>query len=267
MSQVMFRLKSWLLSAVFRRAPRWLGFWLARGMLRETHPFDLRHGTDTGGLLYASDLVSGHAHDEFNEGYYATTPSLFRGLVARWVDLLASTSQGDERRALRLEDYAFVDLGCGKGRALLLASEYRFRTVTGLELHPGLCAVAEKNARRWLRRKRACGRISVLCADVLAAPIPDGPVVLFLFNSFSAEVVRGLMEQLTERSRGRSAPIDLLYVHPDQAAIVERAPGVEVLFNGDIFFSREDRLADVFGVGVDRCGVYRITMPASVSSA
>lgn len=233
-----------------------------RRLLRRIHPFDLRHGTDTGGLLYAPELMSGHPHDRFNEGYYATAPSVFRGLVERWQNFLPGAGSAGlawpEAWAGKLSDYSFLDLGCGKGRVLLLASELPFRAIAGVELNPALCAVARRNLQRWLRRPRACPRIHIHCGDVLDAPLPDGPLLLFLFNSFEAEVVRLLLERLIKLTAGRSAPIDLLYVHPDHAALVERTPGVTVLFDGEVPFTREDRLADVFGVGVDRCGMYRI---------
>lgn len=222
---------------------------LARPLLRRIHPFDLRHGTDTGGLLYAPDLPTGHEHDACNEGYYATAPSVFRGLIARWEDTLA-------RLKLRSSNYHFIDLGCGKGRVLLLASELPFRSVTGIELHAGLCASARSNVQKW-RQQRAGAPIGINCGDVLDSALPDGPVVLFLFNSFGADVMRRLLEKLAAAARQRSAPIDLLYVHPDWAQMVANAHGVETLFRGDIPFSREDALADVFGVDVDDCAIYR----------
>lgn len=228
---------------------------LARKLLRRWHPFDLRYGTDTGGLLYAPELATGHPNDQFNEGYYATAPSVFRGLISRWECTLRP-------QALRLSDYAFIDLGCGKGRVLLMASEFGFRSVSGIELNPHLCAAAQQNVQRW-QRKRSRKEIEVICADVLSAPLlavqpPDVPLLLFLFNSFEAAMVRELMERITLLALVRSAPIYVLYVHPDHAALVERAPGVRLIFDGDIPFTREDRLADVFGVAVDRCRVYRI---------
>lgn len=215
--------------------------------------------------MYAPELTTGHANDQFNEGYYATAPSVFRGLISRWKDTLAGmpglspVEAGDESQVAR---YAFIDLGCGKGRVVLLAAELPFRSVTGIELNSGLCSAAEENVRRW-NGQRACGAIRVQCGDILSSlllevPPADVPLLLFLFNSFEAEMVRALMQLLTDRARSRSAPIDLLYVHPDHSALVERTPDVRVLFDGDVPFTREDRLADVFGVDVDRCGIYRI---------
>jgi SAM-dependent methyltransferase len=224
---------------------------LARRLLRGRHPFDLRHGTDTGGVIYGPALPTGHAHDAFNEGYYATAPSVFGGLISRWEDTLA-------RVGLRVSDYHFMDLGCGKGRVLLLASELPFRDVTGIELHAGLGAVAERNVKRWARRPRACSAISIVCGDVLDLTLPDEPVVLFLFNSFGSSVMRLLLDRLVAAAGERLSPIDLLCVHPDWAEMVESTPGVETLFKGEIAFSREDALADAFAVAFDAVAIYRM---------
>lgn len=213
------------------------------------HPFDLRHGTDTSGLLYAPDLQTGNAHDASNEGYYASAPSMFRELMERWRATLAESDLGA---------YAFVDLGCGKGRVLLMAAEFAFRSITGVEMHAGLAETARRNVALWLRRPRTCAQIEIVTGDALTFDLPDGPVVLFLFNSFDAEVVRDLRERLVEAARRRTAPIDLLYVHPDQAGVLERAPWLELLMAEEIPFSAEDAAADVFKANMDLCHIYRL---------
>ena len=165
-----------------------------------SHPFDRAHGVDTSGLYYPDRLPSGHAHDRYSEGYYATAPSLFHAVIAQWQVTLPP--------GLGVEDYSFIDLGCGKGRVLLLATGYPFRSVTGLELNPRLARIAGRNLRRYLRSRpgtfsgdagfRDAGRpqVAVETTDVLNVRLPDGPVVLFLFNSFAEEIVRALMEKL-----------------------------------------------------------------------
>jgi len=60
------------------------------------HPFDVAHGVDTSGLFYPDKLPTGHVHDRYSEGYYATAPSLFHGLMAQWQATLP-----DAGRALR----------------------------------------------------------------------------------------------------------------------------------------------------------------------
>ena len=222
---------------------------------RELHPFDREHGVDTSGLLYADKLATGHAHDAASEGYYATAPSLFHGALAHWQQTLGESLGPLVPKSL--SDYTFIDLGCGKGRVLLMASDYPFRKVMGVELSPRLARAARRNVHRWARRPRACPRISVMVGDVMQLRLPDGPVVLFLFNSFGETVMTQLIEGLAAAARVRSAPIDLIYVHPEQDALVRQA-GFQVLADEEVAFSGEDAAADVFEVVSDRCTIYRV---------
>src|SRR5215469_1881738 len=104
-----------------------------RDLLKPTthpiHPFDQIHGTDTSGLVPARDLVTGHPNDEHVTAYYGVAPSILRTLVQHW---LATAPPH------HITDYTFLDIGAGKGRAVLLASEFPFRQVIGVELNPAL---------------------------------------------------------------------------------------------------------------------------------
>ena len=86
------------------------------------HPFDERYGVDTGGLIGGGELRSGHRNDAFNTAYYGMAPSRFQWVMEYWI--------ADQTHAA-LENYSFVDLGCGKGRAVMMASEFGFREVVG----------------------------------------------------------------------------------------------------------------------------------------
>ena len=56
-----------------------------------------------------------------------------------------------ERPPHPIEDYIFIDVGAGKGRGLLVASEYSFRKVIGIELNAEMAAIARQNVERWTR--------------------------------------------------------------------------------------------------------------------
>src|SRR6185437_1283275 len=77
------------------------------------HPFDVRHALDTGGLITGAHLAPGHIHALDATAYCATPPSRFASLLDVW------KPSPPERP---IEEYTFVDIGCGKGRALLLAA-------------------------------------------------------------------------------------------------------------------------------------------------
>jgi SAM-dependent methyltransferase len=216
------------------------------------HPFDRTHRVDTSGLIYADGLSTGHEHDRHSAGYYATAPSLFRGSLELWNQTLGGTG-------FSLEDYTLVDIGCGKGRVLMLATEYAFREIVGVELNPGLAKIARSNLRRWMRRTRAKPPVRIIEGDALTVPLPDGPVALFYFNSFEREMTEMWLARLGELAVTRPWPLDLIYVHPEFDALVRQVPGLRPLAVADIPFTEEDSHADVFGVASDECAVYRIT--------
>lgn len=218
---------------------------------RLRHPFDRRHGVDTSGLLYPADLPSAHVHDIHSAGYYATAPSLFHGAMARWSETLPGSGH-------RLSDYTLVDIGCGKGRVVMLASEYAFREVVGVELNPELAAVAQRNLTKWMRSPRACRAVRVLHGDTLSIPIPRGPVVLYFFNSFERGMVELWLDRLSGVASARTGPIDLIYVHPEFGELIGRTPGMQMLSEAEVAFSAEDADADVFGVSFDRCAIFRM---------
>lgn len=221
------------------------------------HPFDRAYGVDTSGLYYRDRLPTGHPHDQHSEGYYGTAPSLFQGALVHW--------QGTLPAGARLEDYTFVDLGSGMGRVVLIASQYRFRQVRGIELNAALARIAQANLRRWIQARRAaCRDVRVESADVLGPELTSilnagPPVVLFLFNSFGAEVLQPLLDKIAAAALHRSAPIDLIYIHPDHDRLVTATPGMELLRFAEIPFSYEDAQADLFGVSSDMCSIYRLS--------
>ena len=216
-----------------------------------THPFDLEHGVETSGLLFAEHLASGHAHDDHINAYWGTAPSGFRGILEQWQETLEGTAYG-------IEDYTFLDIGCGKGRVLMLASDAPFERIVGVELNPALTAIAERNMAKWSTAPHLCSDVHVLNVDALAAPIPKSPVVLYIYNSFNLYVMLPLLERLQTLARGRSTPIDLIYAQPQQAALVDAVPGIALVAAGSIALTAEDRAACAFATAQLDFRVYRL---------
>lgn len=199
------------------------------------HPFDLEFGVRTSGLIAGRHLNAGHRHDRHVTAYYAIAPSVFRGILVRWRQC---------RPVAPIDAYTFVDLGAGMGRALLLAADYPFRTVLGVELHPTLARIARRNLALW----RAAGRTRVPmrmhCRDAVAFPLPPGPCLIFLFNPFGAPVLRRLLQAWKQNLAGRAGQLDILYVNDEQRNVLSCEPGFERIFRGQIRRSRADAVAD-----------------------
>lgn len=226
----------------------------AKGLVRKLrpqpaatpHPFDLAHGTDTGGLISGGDLASGHASDRFIEGYAAVPPSRFQNILARW---LASSPPH------AIAEYTFVDLGCGKGRALLLASQAGFREVVGVELNPSLAATARTNAERWTATGKAGCAVRIEVGDAVEFAWPLGPCVVFLFNPFGATLMERVADRMAAAFRDRGSDLEVLYYKPEHAAAF--ASSFEMIWCETTGISPEELAVDPVADPNDETRAYR----------
>jgi SAM-dependent methyltransferase len=210
------------------------------------HPFDRAHGVETSGVIDGGALAVGQPHAEFATFYQAVPPSRMRAVLMRW-----RKTPG----VLPVEAYAFVDVGCGKGRALLLASELPWREVIGIELDAGLAGVAEGNLARWIAAGRARAPLRVVCGDAAKAVLPEGPLVVYLFNPFQAPVLRVFLQRLQERG----VALEVLYLHPRQEWVFVEFPAFERLWREEIRLAPEDVGVDVAS-RVLVCAAYRLRL-------
>jgi SAM-dependent methyltransferase len=173
-------------------------------------------------------------------------PSGFRAAISRWQSL-----------GLRhgIEEYTFVDLGCGKGRAVLLASELGFREAVGVELNAGLAEIARENAVRWTAAGKARSPIRIECRDATEVEWPSGPCLVYLYNPFAEPVMRAVVERLRERFGDRGDELEIVYQKPEQAASLEE--NFEMVWGGVCPLSEEDRVSDPVADPRDETRVYR----------
>jgi SAM-dependent methyltransferase len=242
------------------------------------HPFDLKYGTDTGGYLRPDELGSGGIRsatnsDAMNNGYSAVAPSVFREACRRWRETLPS--------AARLAAYSFVDVGAGKGRALLLAAELPFRKVIGVELSEALAHIAQKNVTLWKRIAKPRAKIRVVHEDAAEFRWPRTPLLVYLNNPFDCALVEQLAHHLATVAASGPGLVDLLYVNPACADTLTRtgagstrrrhsagfgasatwSPPKEgffkLLWNAQIQMDEADQQADPYGAISDRVSAFR----------
>jgi SAM-dependent methyltransferase len=199
------------------------------------HPFDVENGVRTSGIIPGRFLKSGHRHDRHSTAYFGVAPSVFIGLMRRWQK---------SRPCAAVEEFTFLDAGAGMGRAMLLASEWPFRKIEGIELNPVLAGIARRNAAKWRAAGRATSPMRVRCGDAVELRFPKGPCLVFLFNPFGASVMRRLLLRIAEEFRERPGEVDLLYVNHEQEHVLEGQRGFVRLFLGQVKRSRGDAIAD-----------------------
>ena len=216
-----------------KRARLLPGLRVGEGFTR--HPFDEEFGVRTSGLVAGRHLKSGHRHDRHSTAYYGVAPSVFEALVKRWLK---------SRPSARVEEFTFVDVGAGMGRAMLLAARMPFRAVVGAELNPALAKIAQRNLVLWRRAGWSRAPMTIVCGDAVEFPLPAGPCLGFLFNPFGAPVMRRLLTRWRKSLAGRAGELDLLYVNNEQEGELERQTGFARLFQGQVRRSRADAIAD-----------------------
>jgi SAM-dependent methyltransferase len=199
------------------------------------HPFDTEFGVRTSGLVAGRHLKTGHRHDRHATAYFGVAPSVFHSLIKRWRKTIPAT---------RLAETTFVDLGAGMGRAILLASEISFRSVIGVELHPGLARIADRNLKAWRAAGRERSRMRVVELDAVEFGLPEGRLVILLFNPFGAAVLRRLLKVWKKQLVGREEQVDILYVNPEQESVFEAERGWTRQFSGKVRRSKQDAIAD-----------------------
>jgi SAM-dependent methyltransferase len=214
---------------------------------RAPHPFDIQNGVNTDGLIPGHDLAIGHANDRFIAGYAAIPPSRFLGAITKW------QATGP---AYAIAQYTFIDFGCGKGRAALLASELGFREVVGVELNPTLAKIALANADVWTTAGKAKCPIRIVCGDALELEWPQGPCLIYLYNPFGEQVMRRLAEKMKMHFSGNPSDLEVLYQKPEQATVF--ADGFEMVWCQAIPMSEDDKRAELVADPKDESRAYRL---------
>ncbi len=199
------------------------------------HPFDLEFGVRTSGLVAGRNLTSGQRNDRHATAYYAVAPSVFRGMIVRWRRC---------RPLAAIDEFTFIDLGAGMGRAMLLAAEFPFRAVLGVELNPTLARIGRRNLALWRAAGRARAPLRMFCRDAAEFDLPPGPCVAFLFNPFAGPVLRRVLRNWTGKLGLRSGKLDILYVNNVQESVLRQQAGFARLFHGEIRRSQPDTVAE-----------------------
>jgi SAM-dependent methyltransferase len=119
-----------------------------------------------------------------------------------------------EQTHIDFRDYAFVDLGSGKGRTLLMASDYPFRRIIGVELLPALHQAAQDNLKRYRGESQKCFALEAICGDATDFSSPHEHLLIYLFNPFPESGLRLTMENLEKSLTGHPRSAYVLYHNP-----------------------------------------------------
>jgi len=150
----------------------------------------------------------------FHSAYQPTDPAAFHEML----DTLVAHTH------LNFRDFTFLDLGSGKGRTLLMASDYPFRHIVGVELLPALDQIARENLRRYKSESQQCFSIESFCADATMFSFSDEPLVVYLFNPLGESGLRRVVSNLEQSLRANPRPLYVLYHNPLLDHVLAESP-------------------------------------------
>jgi hypothetical protein len=156
-----------------------------------SHPFDQANGVDTSGRLSLRRLEVVSPNRKYGRNYQGVEPGRFADALA---DIPVDCS-----------GFTFVDLGAGKGRAMLLAGGLNFRRIIGVEFSPKLARIAQSNLTK-LKLKAA----ELIVGDASEFCFPNEPLVVFVFNAFGPEILKRILCNLNSHP----GPLYLAYLNP-----------------------------------------------------
>lgn len=136
----------------------------------------------------------------FHSPYQPTEPALFQEMMASL--------------PIEFDQFTFIDLGSGKGRTLLMASEYPFTRVVGVELIAELHRAAEENIRDYRSPTQRCAQIESFIADAREFELPEEPLVLYLFNPLPESALSDALQRLEKSLIKAPRPVWIVYHNP-----------------------------------------------------
>lgn len=140
-------------------------------------------------------------------GYQGTPSILFRQMMRKW--------------PCDLSDFVFVDFGSGKGRVLLLASEYRFKEIIGVEFCTELHNAAINNLRNFDRNGHLRGRIRLLNLDATEFDIPNEKCIFYFFHPFLEPVMRKVVGKIRTSYTLNPRPLYFIYLFPVHRTLLD----------------------------------------------
>jgi hypothetical protein len=145
--------------------------------------FDRKYGVETALELPLESVgVPPAAAARGNGVYRPLTEKLFRAAIGA--------------SGIDATKFTFVDIGSGKGKVLFMAADHPFKRIVGIEYASGLHEIALRNVAAYRSETQKCKAIEPVHADALQYALPDGPLLLFIFNALAKEIMRELLNKL-----------------------------------------------------------------------
>jgi SAM-dependent methyltransferase len=179
--------------------------------------FDRRYGVETSGNVELQDLNIESPNVIHGIRYQPTPTGAFRQMMNA-LDIPA-------------RDFVFVDFGCGKGRTLLLAADFGFKRVIGVEFSSDLAGVAAANARK-ARLER---QVEVVCQDASEFEPPADKCVFYFFLPFVDPIMSKVVDNIKRSLARNPRQFRIVCYDPPKVGPFEEDPAFQAILRGPLF--------------------------------
>ncbi len=124
----------------------------------------------------------------------------------------------------------FLDIGCGKGRALCVAAHEGFNKITGIDLSKELCEQATENCQLTQRQLPAL-QFSIINNDAFYYGIPPDVDCIFMFNPFDELIMSGVVENILKSLHEYPRNLIIIYVNPLHKELFTRQGFKEIYYS------------------------------------
>ena len=159
-----------------------------------TDDFDSSFKIDTWREVPLWQLHVPSQNASFGSKYQTTDPSVFYDAI--------------QMVPAEVRDSTFIDLGCGKGRTLILAAKQGFKNVIGVEFSPELAAIARQNIQQ------VGVAAQIVEGDASEFRFPEGKLLIYMYNPFGKSVMRSVIANLLDWRARHGNQAFLVYINP-----------------------------------------------------
>jgi hypothetical protein len=182
------------------------------GRAERAERFDERYASATAGKIYPwqlPDIAEAAASGDIYP-YEATPAWLLRKII--------------HSLPIDPSEFTFIDLGSGKGRILLAASEFSFSRIIGIEISQALNNIAVSNISHHANTVAARSAYALHCMNAAHYEFEAEPLVVFLFNPFGKDTFDAVVSRLEDSLRTWPRDVCVIYLNPRFEKRLQRSP-------------------------------------------
>ena len=173
---------------VGKNLPRPLREWQIRRRMLQHQRFDLKYQLDTQTPVQLANLETAAPSAKFAHRYQGTPIAILHRII--------------RRLKLDRQRFTFIDLGSGKGRVLLIAAQYPFKSVIGVEFSKTLHDIALSNIGKFIGAGATHTNVDSINCDAGEFDFSEiGDKIVFCYNPFGADLMLRVLDNLDAPAR------------------------------------------------------------------